>query len=264
MRRLPRLYKTKRKLFFAVACLLTAFVLLYSLHVRWDHSVNCEQKQSVTATIRPERWKLGQTIALRHVPVQSATAPLLPETVAIGPTRFPKLIHQTVKSKAQLSCQQRKVIASWRALNPGYSHRLWDDADIQRFMQQFYPELVPSPFNDFVSGAERSDLWRVLVLHKMGGVYADMDVQCLKPIDEWNADHDHDAAVLLGVENYDAGRRHPLHVVNWVLAAAPGHPLLGSMPGVVLRAVQRQFFELARTAGAVLHGSAYTNGIIDR
>jgi hypothetical protein len=26
---------------------------------------------------------------------------------------------------------------------------------------------VPTPFNDFVSGAERSDLWRVLVLHKV-------------------------------------------------------------------------------------------------
>jgi hypothetical protein len=91
-----------------------------------------------------------------------------------------------------------------------------------------------------------------------------MDLQCLKPIDEWNADHDHDAAVLLGVENYEAGRQHPLHVVNWVLAAAPGHPLLGSMPGIVARAVQQEFFKLARSPGAVLHGEAYTDGIIDR
>jgi mannosyltransferase OCH1-like enzyme len=102
------------------------------------------------------------------------------------------------------------------------------------------------------------------LLQQLGGVYADMDVQCLKPIDQWDADHGHDAAVLLGVENYDAGRQHPLHVVNWVLAAAPGHPLLGSMPGIMAKAVQQQFFQLAKTAGAVLHGQAYTNGIIDR
>jgi hypothetical protein len=43
-------------------------------------------------------------------------------------------------------------------------------ADIQQFIQQFYPELVPTPFNDFVSGAERSDLWRVLVLHKVTAI----------------------------------------------------------------------------------------------
>jgi hypothetical protein len=43
-------------------------------------------------------------------------------------------------------------------------------ADIQHFIQQFYPELVPTPFNDFVSGAERSDVWRVLVLHKVTAI----------------------------------------------------------------------------------------------
>lgn len=32
---------------------------------------------------------------------------------------------------------------------------------------QFYPELVPVPFDEFVKGTERSDLWRVLVLHKV-------------------------------------------------------------------------------------------------
>lgn len=81
--------------------------------------------------------------------------------------RLPKVIHQTVRDKGQLSCQQRKGIVSWKALNPGYSHRLWDDADIQRFMEQHYPDLVPLPFNDFLAGAERSDLWRMLVLHKV-------------------------------------------------------------------------------------------------
>jgi hypothetical protein len=44
-------------------------------------------------------------------------------------------------------------------------------AEIQQFIQQNYPELVPTPINDFVNGAERSDLWRVLVLHKVGAIH---------------------------------------------------------------------------------------------
>lgn len=91
-----------------------------------------------------------------------------------------------------------------------------------------------------------------------------MDVQCLKPIDDWNAEHGHDAQVLLGMENYDANRQHPIHVVNWVLAATPGHPLLGSMPATVAKATQHRFFEIMRRNGMVMTGQVYEAGIIDR
>lgn len=90
-----------------------------------------------------------------------------------------------------------------------------------------------------------------------------MDVQCLKPIEEWNMEHGLDAQVLLGMENYDSNRKHPIHVVNWVLAAVPGHPLLGSMPEYVARATQRQFFELMRK-GTTHSSMTYEAGIIDR
>jgi hypothetical protein len=49
------------------------------------------------------------------------------------------------------------------------------------------------------------------------GVYADIDVWPLKPIDQLNADHGHDAALLLGIEFYppDAlAPTRPLQVTN--------------------------------------------------
>jgi alpha 1,6-mannosyltransferase len=97
-----------------------------------------------------------------------------------------------------------------------------------------------------------------------GGVYADMDVECLKPVDEWNAGHGHDAAVLLGLENFDPKRKpHKAHITNWAMAAAPGHPLLGMMPGVVTREIQKQYFALAQQWGE-LTGKLYEQGILDR
>ncbi len=96
-------------------------------------------------------------------------------------------------------------------------------------------------------------------------MYADVDVQALQPIDTWNDEHGHDAAVLLGVENYDAERTSsPLHVVNWALAATPGHPLLARLPGVVARAAARQFLELAASQSKLLSADVYESGIIDR
>lgn len=81
--------------------------------------------------------------------------------------RFPKLIHQTIKNKSHVSCQEQDIISRWKKLNPGYTHQLYDDDDIQNFVQQHYPELVPMPFNFFLAGVERADLFRVLVLHKV-------------------------------------------------------------------------------------------------
>lgn len=99
---------------------------------------------------------------------------------------------------------------------------------------------------------------------QLGGVYADMDVECLKPIDEWNAQHGHDAAVLLGVENFDAKRKpHTVHVNNWAMAAMPGHPLLARFPGVVTREIQKQYFELVAQKGQ-MKPLQYEKGILDR
>jgi len=36
----------------------------------------------------------------------------------------------------------------------------------------------------------RSDFWRYLVLAVEGGVYADTDVECMKPIEDWGLDID--------------------------------------------------------------------------
>lgn len=97
-----------------------------------------------------------------------------------------------------------------------------------------------------------------------GGVYADMDVECLKPIKDWNAQHNHDAAVLLGAENFDIKRiPHRVHVTNWAMAAMPGHPLLGSFAGVVVREIQKQYFKLAE-AEKELTPKLYESGILDR
>ena len=51
------------------------------------------------------------------------------------PYHFPKLIHQTVANKRNLSCEEITNINSWKDLNPGYKHILYDNQDLDKFMQ---------------------------------------------------------------------------------------------------------------------------------
>ena len=178
----------------------------------------------------------------------------------VSTSRFvPRLIHQTVADKRNLSCEAAANIASWVTLNPRHTHKLWDDAEARAFVAARYPALLPVPYDAYLSGAERADVFRVLVLHALGGVYADIDVAPLRPIDDWPLD---DARVALGVEYYSDRGDDP-KLINWVMAAAPGHRLLGAMPALFTQAAARDFFAVARGAAA-LNSAAYTAGIVAR
>ena len=63
---------------------------------------------------------------------------------------------------------------------------------------------------------ERSDILRLELVHRFGGVYVDTDVECLRPIDPLLE------GVTFFVERLNSGRlTHP------IMGAVPEHPLLG-------------------------------------
>lgn len=175
----------------------------------------------------------------------------------LGARFIPSLIHQTVKDKANLSCEMQSNIATWKNLNPTYTHHLWDDADIRSLVKSHYPKLVPWPFDAYRTGTERSDVFRVLVLHNLGGVYADIDTACLQPIDSW-PDVDN-ARALLGVEYYSTEKDNP-KLLNWAMAAAPRHTLFSLLPDMFEKAIIREFFV---NGGNMTHAQ-YINGIVQR
>lgn len=148
------------------------------------------------------------------------------------PYILPKLIHQTVKDKESMSCEVQESIQSWIDMNPGYTHILYDDADLLDFVQEHYPELLPI-YKALPSNIERTDTWRYLVLHKLGGVYADSDVKCMQSISTWNQENDFDAALLVGIAKRNMKTGDTKEFNQFVMAAMPGHPVLATMPMVI-------------------------------
>lgn len=95
---------------------------------------------------------------------------------------IPSVIHQTWKSKIELP----ENFAAWRnsflELNPNFTHSLYDDDDNRNLIIKHLPELLPL-YNSFSREILRVDFVRAVYLFFYGGIYADMDVQCLKPLD---------------------------------------------------------------------------------
>lgn len=57
------------------------------------------------------------------------------------PFQFPRIIHQTVEDKNNVSCESLACMQTWMDMNPGYQHRLVDAKDRHDFVATYYPEV---------------------------------------------------------------------------------------------------------------------------
>jgi hypothetical protein len=71
-------------------------------------------------------------------------------------------------------------------MNPAWEYRLYDDDAIEAFLLAHYDPAVRAAYQriDPSYGAARADLFRYLVIYKLGGVYIDIKSRFLRPIDE--------------------------------------------------------------------------------
>eukprot|EP00854_Cymbomonas_tetramitiformis_P008477 gene8477-10071_t len=100
-------------------------------------------------------------------------------------TRIPAVVHFTYPTSSTPSWPElvQKNIGTWRNLNGKHKIIVWDDAAALSFVKEFFPEFVDL-YNSF-QPIEKTNLFRYLVLYKLGGYYADTDVECLQSISSW-------------------------------------------------------------------------------
>ncbi len=70
-------------------------------------------------------------------------------------------------------------------MNADFEYKLWTDDGIFEFLECKYPEYVDQARN-FQLGVVRADFFRILALYHFGGIYVDVDFECLVPIEEWS------------------------------------------------------------------------------
>lgn len=100
---------------------------------------------------------------------------------AVFSKTVPKIIHQTWKSR-HLPPHSAELTAKWRALHPDWTYKLWTDQECLDFVMAVFPEFEKI-YRHFPFDIQRFDAIRYLLLHTYGGVYIDLDMLPLKPLD---------------------------------------------------------------------------------
>jgi mannosyltransferase OCH1-like enzyme len=146
-------------------------------------------------------------------------------------TTIPKVVHQTWKAIIGMPASLSSCVQSFGLVNRNWMQQFYDDEQCITWVRSRFPEAMGT-YRSLSTGIHRADFFRILVLYIEGGVYADIDIECLRPLDELIAHLPPGKSLYLT-------RDHPVHErvhfggramwMNDFMIAAPGDPFLGEV-----------------------------------
>lgn len=95
-----------------------------------------------------------------------------------GPIPF--VVHQ-IAPEEQIPDHFQAYRSSWTFWNPELELRLWTGSSLRALIVERAPWFLPL-FDGVPYGLFQADLGRYLLLQQFGGLYADLDCQCLQPL----------------------------------------------------------------------------------
>jgi len=135
--------------------------------------------------------------------------------------KIPKTIHQIYDYPSEFPDILSDLPKSWKREHPTWEYYLWEHKKIQNFLSNNFSQFIPI-YNSFHYNKQRWELLRYLILYHFGGLYVDMDYECLQPIDSLLENH----LCCLGLEPAEHADRFGKQdlIGNAMLATVPHYP----------------------------------------
>ena len=127
-------------------------------------------------------------------------------------SRIPLVFHRTWKS-GEIPEKWREIHQHCLDINQDFDVIIWTDEMIYNFIKQNYPWFY-SIFIDYPYHIQRVDVARYFLLYHFGGVYLDMDAQCITPFKDLLHDMEPTETVLMPMTDIYG-------VTNSFMASAP-------------------------------------------
>ena len=132
--------------------------------------------------------------------------------------KIPLIVHQ-IWLGSPLPKKFNKWVKTWQFMGRQWKYKLWTDHNVKKL------KLVNQVLFDLEKNyGAKSDILRIEILYQFGGVYADIDFQCLNPSMFEVLNHYYD--FYIGLHPLDLLKYYQFGVVNALIASVPGHPVL--------------------------------------
>jgi len=101
---------------------------------------------------------------------------------AVGKHPIPKQIFQ-YWDQEKPPTELLELMQSWKTQNPAYKYQCFNDRSAQEFLHQHYTNSELKAYRNAEHVAQKADFFRLALLYKCGGIYADADDMCLQSLD---------------------------------------------------------------------------------
>ena len=136
---------------------------------------------------------------------------------------------------ATIMMENKHMIRTWTEPNPQWAHIMIDEKYANDFIARHFnahPQIQQS-FDKIQIPVLKADLLRLLVLYVYGGLYNDLDVECMRPIESWGLESLSDKVELvvgLEYDNFDKldrpGWPDDVQIATWTILARANSNLL--------------------------------------
>lgn len=127
--------------------------------------------------------------------------------------RIPKKLHFIWMGRPMPE-EYKNYINSWREFHPDWEFKLWTEADIPTF--NFKNKDL---FDESANYSRKADIWCLEILEQEGGLYLNIDFQCLKRVDVLHYTYD----FYIAMQPLDT---NIVQLGTGLIASIPHHPLL--------------------------------------
>lgn len=115
-------------------------------------------------------------------PTSSGYRPATHRSIDMGAQRIPRRVLQTGLSFVKSNASHHGLMQNWWTMNAEYTYSFFSDARALQFVEQHGTHNERAAYRAVRTGAQKADLFRLLALKYVGGVYADVDTELRVPL----------------------------------------------------------------------------------
>ena len=141
---------------------------------------------------------------------------------AKSPTsHIPKIIHQ-MWSSSEVPIAFVHWVKGWRQNHPDWEYWFWTPSDMEFLLRKVAPDYLQT-YSSYMHDIHRANSLRYYIMYYFGGVYADLDMENLRPLHPWM---NHSCVLPLETEAHSIiiHNRKELNVMINLLLCRPNHP----------------------------------------
>jgi len=143
---------------------------------------------------------------------------------------IPKIMHHVWIGGGDMPPLYQNYLDECKKMHPDWEFKIWDDKGVEKL------GLIYKDLYDKMRGyVVKADVLRYEVLYRFGGVYRDMDVKCLRPIDDLNHLYDFYASLDVPFHGYAA-------INNGSIGSKPNHPILKNILDSINRDIDSNLY----------------------